>query len=1054
MTRLPLAARARARQQQAARDESGFVLIYVLMVITIVTVLVGSVLVVSASSVIPSVRSAYDDAADAAAQAGIQDVAAIANANCTGAYTTPAACNSHAAWPTGWTAIAQPTAGYTTEYKLDSPSPQVTAGGYLRVTSIGQVVRGGVTATRTLVADLAGGTSTSCFDYSACTQYETQAPDVMSQLYPANRSISLDSTAVSKADAVPGVSGAQTVTWNGANTSGTAGSVNSCNTPYYTGVSATSREVNPPANAPTPFVDWTETGTIGTSSVTQYQPCQVSLGSSTKLLAPSTTANGAGGYATNDAPLISNSNPGNTTGPLLAQQIYTTYSGATDPTGIAGQNYRSFTLPGYNPQVGGTPGSLSPQNARTVPGPITATPSFTNVTGKPCIYQGPTRVVLNADGTATITSPQTIVSLGGSPSSCYPLAFSTGIYFYTTPTLTSISGFNGGISVLNNGSAPYATTTTAPHTSSGWATTGQKAYTTTSGVTAPTPASAANTVIFDSSLAATSGDTTGASAPDSCSPTSTYIGTNASSACQWSEASSSSQGSSWVSDGVGWTKYSAGTTCGNDSTDRLTFECDYNRGAVNSTQDEYSNARNSIKTALAQPLISCGGQKFAPLTATAAQLGCMLQSNVGVADTAANTPNNPSAKPGDHQYIATVAPVTGAATNPVLCSSCTKTVGSAPSLTNPHDTLFDTSQLSGTASKETASTAATTFTIGRQIYGCYVPNNPSISTLLQDALNLLGLAAPPGSYDPTGKLCGQLSGLSGPGTNAWGDGGYTVATSIGGSVPQFQVTITQGTYSNFLQGKPAVINFPSMSDVTQYATSSGGAAGSNGPGDLYVEGTATTSLALVAANDVVITSGLNPANSTSTGIEVIGQNNVRVYHPVSCLSTASQTAIAATTAGFCPNDLTGLYSSIPTPVGPVGYRPYQQYMNMATNNIGTGLSINAAIFTEGGVTPSALCPTWSGAGICGGEFTVDNYNRGASLSALSVTGTVFQEHHGALGEEWEVPDASGQVRPQSGYALTLQYQNLKTQLNSFSTLIPTSTTVASLWHVVSTSTGR
>ena len=60
-------------------------------------------------------------------------------------------------------------------------------------------------------------------------------------------------------------------------------------------------------------------------------------------------ANGSGGYYSRDALLVSNSNPGGTGGPLLNQPVYTGYQGSDDPGGIAGQNYRSFTLDRLQP---------------------------------------------------------------------------------------------------------------------------------------------------------------------------------------------------------------------------------------------------------------------------------------------------------------------------------------------------------------------------------------------------------------------------------------------------------------------------------------------------------------------------------------------------------------------------------------------------------------------------------------------------------------------------------------------------------------------------------
>ena len=203
------------------------------------------------------------------------------------------------------------------------------------------------------------------------------------------------------------------------------------------------------------------------------------------------------------------------------------------------------------------------------------------------------------------------------------------------------------------------------------------------------------------------------------------------------------------------------------------------------------------------------------------------------------------------------------------------------------------------------------------------------------------------------------------------------------------------------------------------------ATGSNGPGDLYVEGTATTSLAFVAADDAIITGSSQPSAPTTTGIELAASDNVRVYHPVSCLSTATNAQVAGTTAGFCPDDLTGLYKTIPA----TGYRPYQQYTNLRTDLSGhqhqrRGLRPRAGQHQ----LPARL---WNGTGLCGGEFTVDNYNRGTSLRPLSITGDALPgaprcPRRGVGGRRHQRPDAAP-VR----LHLTATYQNLKTLLAGF-----------------------
>jgi hypothetical protein len=236
-----------------------------------------------------------------------------------------------------------------------------------------------------------------------------------------------------------------------------------------------------------------------------------------------------------------------------------------------------------------------------------------------------------------------------------------------------------------------------------------------------------------------------------------------------------------------------------------------------------------------------------------------------------------------------------------------------------------------------------------------------------------------------------------------------------------------------------------MSDVTQYAIGNGT---TTGPGDLYVEGTATGSLGFVAQNDAVLTGSLGTASSTSA-VQVVARDNVRVYHPVQCATT---TGISATTPGFCPDDVTGLYSKLL----PDGARPDQQYTNLRPDL--ADLTIGAAVFALGNAPSTANCPLApDGTGVCGGMFTVDNYNRGAGVGALSVTGSMAMAHHGPAGEEWEIPDTTGQTsRPYSGYRLAVRYENLKSRLAAvpnIGQILNTTSTTSSPWRILSVSTG-
>jgi hypothetical protein len=162
--------------------------------------------------------------------------------------------------------------------------------------------------------------------------------------------------------------------------------------------------------------------------------------------------------------------------------------------------------------------------------------------------------------------------------------------------------------------------------------------------------------------------------------------------------------------------------------------------------------------------------------------------------------------------------------------------------------------------------------------------------------------------------------------------------------------------------------------------------------------------------------------------------------------------IATTDPGWCPDDITGLYSS----VLPSASRPDQQYVNMRPDL--AGLTIHAAVFALGNDDAHINCPQPpSGDGICGGEFSVDNYNRGSSLGYLTEIGTLAMAHHSPVGEEWEVADSSGQSsRPYSGYQLAQQYENIKAAINAAPGVKGTqhtTSTSSSLWHIMSISSG-
>ncbi len=992
-------ARAGVASDSDSDSDSGFIMIYVMMVILIITALVGGTLVVTAANVVPTVQSNYDQAAQAAAQAGLNQFVANANTQCAdGSHSTVASCGLGS---TGAGTVYS-ASGYSSTYTWKAaPDPQ---GRYFRVTSTGLVKQNGVSASRTLIGDIAAGASSNPLDFGVITAYETQSPaDVLAE-YPA-RNIAFDAAGVANAT-VP-ISN-NTVGWTGASAGTAAGDVAYCNATLNGG-----RASNPPPRAPYPYVDWTETTTSG-NHYTNYEPCQTSWGHSSELLPAANSGDGAGGYFSQDAMLLSNSYPGGT-GPLFNQPVTTKYSFTGVDAGVcgtaAGQNYRSYVLScvGYPLELGGSPSPSSAYTPQIGPGPTISTSAVT-IPSSACLYNGPTRVKLNGNGTATVTSPQTtsaFVAAGGSghPSACYTGAGASGMFAQTV----SLSGISI-ISVQNDGNPPTPATGAA-HSSTGWPVTGQYHGATTA---------TGNSVFYatQGALGTTNSSTYTGSAADK--PYTPAVGDNPNTHAGGDGA--------WTPQ---WTSFTAGTSCTTSTnlTDLKFFNCYQSGGAYSATA--YSTMKAKVQAALATNASSYN---------TTSALQTYLTSLLAAGNSAdANNANPSNADNTSHRWRVTVTqdaattdgctPVTGPTGNG---GGGTATPPGAPST----DSLIhnDPGAASYTITNtKTCLTAAVTLQVGT----C------NVALLLGVCVNL--------------------------GNFVWGNG--TALLGGGASVSQFTVTTTNSTSTTATTiTKQGVSSFPNTDDVTQYAIGSGGTFGANGPGDLYVEGTSPTTIALHAQDDVIVTGDLAPTNgladaqtpvaNPTAAIEVIAQNNVRVYHPVQCLASILTNSPAlvlptATTPGFCPDDITGLYTGVPAN----GARPDQQYTNMRPDL--ANLTVMAAVFALGNAAQSVSCPEPTGGnGQCGGEFVTDNYNRGdsvgtAALGYVTVIGTLAMAHHAPVGEEWEITDTSGQSsRPYSGYQFAERYQNVKTLLaanSAVNALVPTGPSTPTPWHILSTS---
>jgi hypothetical protein len=453
-----------------------------------------------------------------------------------------------------------------------------------------------------------------------------------------------------------------------------------------------------------------------------------------------------------------------------------------------------------------------------------------------------------------------------------------------------------------------------------------------------------------------------------------------------------------------WTSYTA-TTCTTPPamTDLRFANCNIPKGTY---ADSYSWVKASVQAAVAANPANY---------TTAAQLQALVNSFTAQgnsSDAAKAAPTNADYR--SRRWTVTVAP--GSA------GGCTQTTGVAGTASDtpisaPSTDAFYANTDGNTHVAPSTDTSCYTATVSAQIGTC----------------NVLLIAG----------LCVNL------GDFVWGNG--TALLGGGQSVAQFKVSFTVKKTTTTTTTTAATSTFPAMSDVTQYSMGQSGTFGASGPGDLYVEGNAAHTMAVVAAGDVVVTGTTGTTDATTAALEIIGQDNVRIYHPVKCKST-NATAIATTDPGFCPNDITGLYDSVP----PTGTRPDQQYVNLRSDL--AGLTIHGAVFALGNAEAHITCPQPpDGGGVCGGEFSVDNFNRGEPMGYLTEVGTLAMAHHSPVGQEWQVADTSGQSsRPFSGYQLAQQYQNIKALIASAADvtgLLQTRSPGSSLWHIVSVSTG-
>ncbi len=293
-------------------------------------------------------------------------------------------------------------------------------------------------------------------------------------------------------------------------------------------------------------------------------------------------------------------------------------------------------------------------------------------------------------------------------------------------------------------------------------------------------------------------------------------------------------------------------------------------------------------------------------------------------------------------------------------------------------------------------------------------------------LSLPTAASPTATCTYTGPtritLSGSTATVSSPLTAAGAGACYTSTGSGTGVVSaKVPVDITTINVQNAATGQAASLSFPGLTvgannDVTSYSQSKG---------DIYLEGTLSSGrLSLVSSDDVIVTGDVKathtsavdsygePGWKSGAAIDIVGTNNVRIYHPVKCKSGSAS-------GSWCPNDITGLYtttqaSAVVNDDGSLkNAHPALQYCNLisgsadCSNDQTSTTTIEAAVFA------------------LNGSLYADNYDRGRAMGTLQITGGLYENHRGATGKQWEIPTSSS-TRHNSGYKMQITYLNYQT----------------------------
>ncbi len=950
------------RRARIDDSDGGFVLMYVMLISLIVMVGITTVVATTSAGLTTARTSQNKQSATAAAQAGVQDALsyfkATPSSTCATtasvADTTPCATGTDArtgVFPTGsgqafsWSA-----------YRIGNATVRVKSTGTAGSTN------------QLITADFSISSSAG-LAYEYFSAYEALNPSAAASLGAAH-TVAIDCNSIRNSFTNSGgtwKSGScpSTATWNAATGTDNCGKL-WYDSSSYDGASSSGRSNTFGASNAGNYSEWSQ-ATSTPSGVTTTGSCEVPFTQGMSFDGP---------VYTMDAPLISNGS-GNGRGPSFGGTFNTGWSSSANPAPGA-------TLYRTDPTVGGTVTANAPTYA-TAPSALAteftqSTPAFSpSVPASACIFYGPTRVLLNGDGTATVTSPLTSASNSAetlsSDSTCYSSPTSV------TGQWTVNYGSAGGhvIYVKNLGSA------------NNYQPTGQKSPIAASSSSSPPSNAAASSSVFYVSGASTS-STVGpdqggtAVASDSGCGTTAYDPNSASpnQTCAWSEVHTTNG----VPDQPGWTLHTSDSTngcgVGRTANDQHNFDCETNGNQTSGSTVNtlYGTLRDSKLMNNGSFLGQCGSRTSnGQQTYLVSDIETCVESNIKQMD------NNATS----FQYVATPTVLgTTTGTTQAVSGTCS-TTGTGPLNS---DSLF--SNQSGGTPVETQTKQVVRYDVFRQVKS--------------------------GSNWVT------------PGT------------------PQFSFTVTLTTWPVTCPG--AVSYFPNVYDVTQYRTGSGGANGSDGPGDVYVEGTNKGPLALLADGDEWVTGPITTASGSTNATVLDALGSVQVYHPVACAVAAGsngQTLMSSTSAGWCPNDVTGLYTGSLQSNGTLK-APHQslQYCNMTTGQSGNNgnQNCNQISLTTGTSWGSSL-EIDASLVAQGGSFGLSNYNRGLTMNDVNVYGGIFERYHGPFEQEWDVQ--SGQnTRAYAGSHLSLHYADMQNKVS----YIPTAASVGSTtWKLISVSSG-